>query len=177
MDPHVAQNLITPYNPPSPPDYTFTFSMMAINGKDSSRRETRLHPVVRQSAPHPGNNLVANWLEDGENWKLKLEILIINREGGEKKVRRCGAAMRLARLANEVFCLSWNVCDMPLKRCRDIKARKKEKKKDYLAIWGCREFSDALGNLYCALVGLFFSLQCHFLWQANMSRSWYVGLQ
>lgn len=110
-----------------PPDYTFTFSMMAINGKDSSRRETRLHPVVRQTAPHPGNNLVANWLEDGENWKLKLEILIINREEGGKKVRRCGAAMRLARLANEVFCLSWNVCDMPLKSCRDIKAREKKK--------------------------------------------------
>lgn len=56
----------------------------------------RPHPVVRQSAPHPGNNLVANWLEDGENWKLKLEILIINREEGEreKKVRGCGAAMR-----------------------------------------------------------------------------------
>lgn len=74
--------------------------------------EMYLHPVVQESPPHPGNNLVADWLEDGENWKLKLEILVINRRG-RKKVRWCGTAIRLWSFANEVFCLSWNACDIP----------------------------------------------------------------
>lgn len=186
MDPPVAPNPITPLQllPPLFTDYTFTFRMMTINGKDSSHRETHLHPVVRQSAPHPGNNLVANWLEDGENWKLKLEILIINREEGGKKGQemRCGAAMRLARLANEVFCLSWNVCDMTSQCCRDIKARKREKKKKgekrlpsnlrlQKILWCSWKF------VLCPCGVVFFPLLCHFPWQSNMSRSWYVGLQ
>lgn len=82
-----------PLQPQSPPPTIHLHSVWWQSmEKDSSRRETRLHPVVRQTAPHPGNNLVANWLEDGENWKLKLEILIINREEGGKKGQemRCG---------------------------------------------------------------------------------------
>lgn len=136
--------------------------------------EMYLHPVVQESSPHPGNNLVADWLEDGENWKLKLEILIINREG-RKKVRWCGTAMRLGSLANEVFCLSWNACDIPHPPNAAGISRPGEKK-DYLAIWDCRPYSWYSCKFVFCPCG-FFPLLCHFLWQANMSGSWYVRPQ
>lgn len=36
----------------SPKDYTFTFTMMAINGLHC---KMYLHPVVQESPSHPGN--------------------------------------------------------------------------------------------------------------------------
>lgn len=52
-----------------------------------------LQALVQQS-PHllsQGCNLVANWLEDGgKNWKLKLEMVIVNIGGGARTRERSG---------------------------------------------------------------------------------------
>lgn len=88
MDPHVAQNPITPphtHTPLPPPTNPGPLPRLYIYILYDGNQWKRLIAVVQQSASHPGNNLVANWLEDGENWKLKLEILIINRGKGGKK--------------------------------------------------------------------------------------------
>ncbi len=138
--------------------------------------EMYLHPVVQESSPHPGNNLVADWLEDGENWKLKLEILVINREG-RKKVRWCSTEMRLGSLANEVFCLSWNACDITPPPPPTQQGYQGQERKKRLPCY-LRLQTILLILLEICIVPLwFFPLLCHFLWQANMSGSWYIRPQ
>lgn len=144
MDPHVEQ--ISPQ--------TIHLHSVWWQSVASLHCEMYLHPFVQESPPRPGNNLVADWLVDGKNWKLKLEILVINR-GGRKKVRWFSTAMRLGSLANEVFCLSWNACDTPPNTAGISRPGEKKRLPSYLRLQ-----TILLILLEICIVPLWFSPSC-----------------
>lgn len=109
-----------------------------------------LQPLVRQS-PHllsQGCNLVANWLEDGgKNWKLKLEMVIINTGGGVEALERSGDMTGASRLGRSdqwsVSGLSWSASYTHTYMRIDTHtspagAITGSGRRDYLAILSCR---------------------------------------
>lgn len=105
-----------------------------------------LQPLVRQS-PHlllQGCNLVANWLEDGgKNWKLKLEMVIINTVGVVKSLKRSGDMTGASRLErSDQWCvggLSGSAHYRHTQTCTSepCRAITGVRRADYLAILSC----------------------------------------
>lgn len=128
-----------------------------------------LQALVQQS-PHllsQGCNLVANWLEDGgKNWKLKLEMVIVNIGGGARTRERSGDMTGASSLHRSD---QWSVRGLiwSTKYTRIFAHRHARADTHTLALqgpsqavedeitslfWAAEQFSDVLGNSHCALV-------------------------